>query len=182
MTLKRQTRQKKNLKLLTSFAAAFLLIALSVPAQSEDKTNIGENTGLPIPRFAALKSNNINARSGPGDNYPIKAIYKRAGLPVEIVSEFKLWREIVDIEGEHNWVHKAMLTGNRHAIVKEEMYSYESPNGGNATAKLEKNSQVRIKECGPTTCLMQIENGLQDIKGWVDKSKLWGVYQHEVFD
>ena len=182
MKLKRPTQNKK-LKLLTNIAAALLILLTSVPAYSEPAANVGENTGLPLPRFAALKSNHINARSGPGDNYPVKAVYKRAGLPVEIVSEFKLWREIVDIEGEHNWVHKAMLTGNRYAIVKEEMYAFSDQNGGgSAVAKLEKDSQVRIKECTPLACLMQIENGISDIKGWVDKSKLWGVYQNEIFD
>jgi SH3-like domain-containing protein len=101
MKLRRVKNLKQNLNLPISILAAFLLLALSVPAHSENQ-NTGETTGLPLPRFAALKSNNIKARSGPGDNYPVKAVYKRAGLPVEIVSEFKLWREIVDIEGEHN--------------------------------------------------------------------------------
>lgn len=70
--------------------------------------------------------------------YRLKLFINTSGLPVEIVSEFKLWREIVDIEGEHNWVHKAMLSGNRHAIVKEEMFAYSQPNGGQIVAKLEK--------------------------------------------
>ena len=90
MKLKKKT-YLPNL-ILTSLLAALILLAPSI-AYSQEKQTTGENTGLPLPRFAALKSNNINARSGPGDNYPVKAVYKRAGLPVEIVSEFKLWRE-----------------------------------------------------------------------------------------
>ena len=187
-------KQKISLRPKTklAFLCLFALLILSMHAQSfaqethkpaEAKPkNIGENTGLPIPRFASLKSNHINARSGPGDSYPVKAVYKRAGLPVEIVSEFKLWREIVDIEGEHNWVHKAMLSGNRTAIVKEDMYAYSSRDGGSATAKLEKNAQVRIKKCEEASCELLLDNGIRDLRGWVDKSKLWGVYQNEVFD
>jgi SH3-like domain-containing protein len=144
-------------------------------ALAEDKPTKGENTGLPIPRWASLKSNKINARSGPGDNYPVKAVYKRAGLPVEIVNEFKLWREVVDVDGEHNWVHKAMLSGNRTAIVKEDIYAYQ---GSNPSAKLEKNSQISISECTATQCKLK----MNDVSGWVDKSKLWGVYPNEIFD
>jgi SH3-like domain-containing protein len=138
----------------------------------------GENTGLPLPRFVSLKSNNINARSGPGENYPIKAVYKRAGLPVEIVAEFKLWREIVDVEGEHNWVHKAMLSGNRSAIVTQEAYAYSNPNNSSPVAKLEKDAQIWLEECKAMVCKMKTGK----VSGWVEKAKLWGVYANEIFD
>ena len=160
-----------------------LLLVISLPAFAEEeannkKQNVGENTGLPIPRFASLKSSNVNARSGPGDSYPIKAVYKRAGLPVEIVSEFKLWREIADVEGEHNWVHKAMLSGKRTAILKEDSFAYTSASSKTATAKLEKGAQIHIDECEQSYCLMNVDSA----KGWIEKSKLWGVYPNEIFD
>jgi SH3-like domain-containing protein len=172
---------RKSKKLLISFLAAAVILLLQIPAFAQEQ-NVGENTGLPLPRWASLKSNHINARSGPGDTYPVKAVYKRAGLPVEIVSEFKLWREIVDIEGEHNWVHKAMLSGSRHAIIKEETYSYSSTDHSSATAKLEKDAQVSIGECAESYCEIHINHGMSDVSGWVEKSKLWGVYPNEIFD
>jgi SH3-like domain-containing protein len=155
-----------------------LFNALPAQAYDEEKQNTGTTTGLPLPRFASMKSSNINARSGPGDNYPIKAVYKRAGLPVQIVSEFKLWREIEDMEGERNWVHRAMLSGNRSAILNEDAYAYSGKSNSAPVAKLEKDAQIWIEECELSYCRMR----LGGIKGWVSKASLWGVYPNEIFD
>lgn len=184
---KKTIRKKMSLPLLrTSFFAALVIFAfLQIPATAQEnpteENKVGDS-GLALPRWASIKSANANARSGPGDTYPVKAVYKRAGLPVEIVAEFKLWREIVDIEGEHNWVHKALLSGTRHAILKSESFAYAAISSSKAVAKLEKDSQVRVDECNATYCQIHIENGITDIKGWVEKAKLWGVYPDEIFD
>ena len=42
-------------------------------------------SGLPLPRFASLKSGNVNVRVGPGKENAILWNYVKAGLPVEIV-------------------------------------------------------------------------------------------------
>lgn len=182
------SQQKLRLRLRTSLAVLGFGLALAFftthPSYADDvqeqngKQTVGENTGLALPRFASLKSNHINARSGPGDTYPVKTVYKRSGLTVEIVSEFKLWREIVDMEGEHGWVHKAMLSGNRTAILKDEAYGYESTSNSGIVAKLEKDAQVGIHECTATMCEFRVKS----VGGWVEKSKLWGVYPNEIFD
>ena len=52
----------------------------------------GTATGLPLPRFAALRSDEVNMRAGPGTRYPIDWVYKRRELPVEIQREFEVWR------------------------------------------------------------------------------------------
>src|SRR5581483_8166931 len=49
-------------------------------------------TGLPLPRFAALRSDDVNLRAGPGTRYPIEWVYKRRDLPMEIEREFEVWR------------------------------------------------------------------------------------------
>ncbi len=73
----------------------------------------GSNTGLPLPRFAALKTDDVNLRTGPGTRYPIDWVYKRRDLPVQIEREFEVWRLIADSEGVKGWVHQATLTGRR---------------------------------------------------------------------
>src|SRR5258706_546116 len=73
---------------------------------------------LPLPRFVSLKSEEANVRTGPGTRYPIQWVYHRAGMPVEIVEEYDLWRKIRDVEGTTGWVHKTMLAGNRTALIK----------------------------------------------------------------
>ena len=77
----------------------------------------GSNTNLPLPRFAALRSDDVNFRSGPGTRYPIDWVYKRRDLPVEIEREFDLWRLVRDPLGNKGWVNQATLTGRRTAVV-----------------------------------------------------------------
>ena len=47
-------------------------------------------TGLTIPRFVSLRSNHINARSGPGARYPIEWVYMQKSAPVEIIAGVNL--------------------------------------------------------------------------------------------
>ncbi len=77
----------------------------------------GSNTGLPLPRFASLKTDEVNLRTGPGLRYPIEWVYKRRDLPVEIQREFEVWRLVADQEGVKGWVHQATLVGRRTFVV-----------------------------------------------------------------
>ena len=79
--------------------------------------NKGSNTGLPLPRFAALRADDVNMRSGPGTRYPILWLYKRRDLPVEIEREFDVWRLVEDSDGVKGWVHQATLVGTRSFVV-----------------------------------------------------------------
>ncbi len=42
----------------------------------------------PLPRFASLRSNEVNLRAGPGTQYPGEWVFLRRDLPVEIVAEY----------------------------------------------------------------------------------------------
>ena len=84
------------------------------PAASDSK---GSATSLPLPRFAALRSDEVNLRAGPGTRYPIEWVYKRRELPVQIQREFEVWRLVQDPDGIKGWVHQATLTGRRSFIV-----------------------------------------------------------------
>ncbi len=87
------------------------------PAKPPVPANIGSNTGLPLPRFAALRADEVNMRSGPGTRYPILWLYKRRDLPVRIEREFDVWRLVEDFEGVKGWVHQATLVGTRSFVV-----------------------------------------------------------------
>src|SRR3984957_20948866 len=62
-------------------------------------------SGLPIPRFASLRSDEVNVRTGPGTRYPGDWVFKRKAMPVEIVAEYENWRKIRDWLGTSGWVH-----------------------------------------------------------------------------
>ena len=60
---------------------------------------IGTVTGLPLPRYASLKTDRVNLREGPSKDHATKWVFQRAGLPVEITAEFEIWRKVRDSEG-----------------------------------------------------------------------------------
>nr|WP_240161953.1 SH3 domain-containing protein [Gluconacetobacter azotocaptans] len=84
------------------------------PDKDQDK---GTVTGLPLPRFAALRADEVNMRSGPGQRYPIQWVYHRRDLPVQIEREFDVWRLVEDSDGQKGWVHQATLVGTRSFVV-----------------------------------------------------------------
>ncbi|MBS1067364.1 SH3 domain-containing protein [Gluconobacter cerinus] len=82
-----------------------------------DPTDKGSNTGLPLPRYAALRADKVYMRRGPGDRYPIDWVYHRRGLPVQIEREFDVWRLVEDSDGQKGWVHQATLYGSRTFVI-----------------------------------------------------------------
>lgn len=77
----------------------------------------GSVTGLPLPRFAAMRADEVNMRSGPGQRYPIEWVYHRRDLPVKIEREFDVWRLVEDSDGQKGWVHQATLVGTRTFVI-----------------------------------------------------------------
>src|SRR6266404_7272510 len=73
------------------------ILPLSVGgAQAADTPSNAQRkgSGLPLPRFASLRSDEVNVRTGPGTRYPVDWVFKRKGMPVEIVAEYENWRKI----------------------------------------------------------------------------------------
>src|SRR5215471_20860346 len=104
-----------------AFFALLVAAVLGLPASisAAEPTNNGprKGSGLPIPRFATLKSDEVNVRTGPGSRYPVDWVFKRKGMPVEIVAEYEVWRKIRDWQGASGWVHQSLLTGKRSFII-----------------------------------------------------------------
>ena len=63
-------------------------------------------------KFLSLKNNEVNLRQGPSFEYPIKFIYKKKYLPVEILDKSETWRKIKDF-GMINKIEK-----NKTKIIK----------------------------------------------------------------
>src|SRR4051812_17920311 len=132
---------------------------------------------LPIPRFAALRSEPVNVRSGPGERYPIDWVFNRKDLPVEIVAEFENWRRIRDVDGAEGWVHQRMLAGRRSVLVRDkirELRRKPEP-ASELVARVEPNVVARLLECQGPWCRIEA----QGIAGWLKRGEVWGVYPSE---
>jgi SH3-like domain-containing protein len=153
----------------------------------------GDNpSGLPLPRFATTRSDEINVRVGPGTRYDIAWVYVKAGQPVEIVQEFDTWRKIRDVDGTEGWVHQNMLSGKRAGIAAPwqgdeiPLLSNRDDPGG-VRAWLRPGFRVDISGCDGAWCEVIATSRSEDgptatYAGYLRQSNLWGVYQGEEFD
>ena len=158
----------------------------------------GTNTGLPLPRFAALRADDVNLRGGPGTRYPIQWVYKRRDLPVKIEREFDVWRLIEDSEGVKGWVHQATLVGTRSFVVTAGDGS--TPPGGSdsgsetgaparqmlrnapaadapVVAILKPGVIGRIRACPAASDWCKVS--VKDYSGWLPRQAFWGVLAGE---
>ena len=153
----------------------FLLISLSLYAET------GKVTGLEIPRFVSLKSNDVNLRVGPSTNYPIQLKYISQNLPVEIIDEFDVWRQVRDHNGTIGWLHKSLIKGERYILTgykkEKEINLYNRPNG-KIIGIIKKNNILDLKMCILSWCKVSRNK----IKGWLLKKNIWGVYDLEIYN
>lgn len=137
-------------------------------------------SGLPIPRFVSMKSDEANLRTGPGQRYPIRWVYQREDLPMEVINEHGHWRELRDVHGETGWVHRNLLSGSRHAIViTEQAVLYQQPDIQSEPILRAENLVIgSIKQCTSDWCLLEIDA----LEGWIEKRHIWGTYPDEVIE
>lgn len=135
---------------------------------------------LPVPRFVTLAAGEVNVRTGPGLRYPVRFVITKDGLPVEIVREFDVWRQIRDVDGDGGWVHKSMLSGKRAAVIKGQVRTAlkKPEEGARPVVKLEPGVIAGLDEC----LLQWCEVSVAGYDGWLKREDIWGVYPDEKFE
>ena len=134
---------------------------------------------LPLPRFASIKSKEVNARTGPGYNYPIEWTYIKKNEPVEVYAEYEHWRRIRDCDGDGGWVHNNMIIGKRFIIIKSSkavnLYYGADNKEDEIIAHLMPEVRCQLNSCNIKMCNISCEHK----RGWVERQNLWGVYTNE---
>ena len=154
------------------------LVLVSCPAYAASEERADGTTTLPIPRFVSLKSNAAMLRTGPDDQrFPIQWEYKRRGLPLEIVREYGIWRQVRDPDGTIGWMNKSLLTGERSGYVTGEIRTlYTSPDLQSRVAwRIEPGTVVTITLCENVWC--RVSNGGRS--GYILRNHIWGTYPGE---
>jgi SH3-like domain-containing protein len=151
--------------------------APDVPARDPNR---GAVTNLPLPRFVTLKTNEGNARRGPGLTHRIDWVFTRAGMPLRVTAEFENWRRIEDQEGVGGWVHYTLLSGARSALVTAPMADFRDDPDDAARVAFQAEMGVvgRLLECSADWCRMSVDG----TRGWVRKAALWGVTPDETVE
>jgi SH3-like domain-containing protein len=175
-----------------SITVSCLALALASPpvaanplqpqAHLETSRAKGRETGLPVPRFVSLKSREARMRVGPSLDYGTQWVYQVAGLPVEITAEYGNWRQIRDCDGVSGWMHRALLSSNRTALVGPWIAStapIRAAPAANAAilAKLTSRVRLGIHSCDGTWCSVEVPG--HRLEGFVRQAALWGVYPNE---
>ncbi|MDZ7907428.1 MAG: SH3 domain-containing protein [Gemmobacter sp.] len=147
----------------------------SLPASGE-----GAVTRLPLPRFVTLKTDEGNARRGPGLSHRIDWVFKRAGMPLRVTAEYENWRRVEDQEGLGGWVHYSLLSGVRSVLIQAEQAEFRAAPDSTAevVVRAERNVIARILQCTPDWCRLTADGE----RGWVSKAALWGVDPGEVIE
>ena len=99
--------------------AAFFI----TPAAAQTAQDLSTPSNLPVPRFATIGSSRVHLRQGPSQDHRILWVYEhQQGLPVEVVAETEMWRQIRDPEGDLGWVHRSLLSDSRGVIIAPAVY------------------------------------------------------------
>ena len=184
---------KSNLVRHLMTIAAFVAMGVAVPALAQKPSDANtlaasgpSGSGLPVPRFVSLKSDRVNMRNGPGTDYPTGWVYRRSGLPLEIIKEFEGWRQVRDAEGAEGWVLQSFLSGRRTALVLPwerkastaapivPVFASDSASSG-IVANVEAGVIANLHSCDGRWCRVSIDK----YNGYVEQKKLWGVYDGE---
>jgi SH3-like domain-containing protein len=146
------------------------------------KPTIGSATQLPLPRFAALGSNQVNLRIGPDLRYRIDWTYQRRDLPVQIVEEHQIWRRIRDPEGTEGWVQRPLLSSRRTFLVlgEERALRRRPEDGADPVARLKPGVVGTIRSCEAGSAWCEARVG--EYRGWLKRSEIWGVTADEAIN
>ncbi len=160
--------------------AALPATTTAKPAKAPRDPNIGAVTQLPLPRYVSLKTNEGNARRGPGLTHRIDWVFTLAGMPLRVTAEYENWRRVEDADGAGGWVHYSLLSSARAALVTQDMAEFlvQPEDGAAVVFQAEYGVVGRLLECGAEWCRMSVDGE----KGWARKAAIWGVGPEELVE
>jgi len=153
-------------------------IVYTVVPAADAQTKLGPS-GLPLPRFVTVAASEANLRTGPGNRYPIEWVYRRSGLPVQIIAEYDMWRKVRDQDGDEGWMFRGLLSGRRNIVVMEPRATLFAQAKETSARILiaEKGVQGKLLSCSDEWCRVEIDSS----KGWISRAAVWGVSPDEEF-
>ena len=171
-----------------SLLAASLLLCLVVvfgampvkQASAQEAKIVVKGSGLPVPRFVTLKSNEVNMRVGPGREYPLSWVYKQKNLPLKVIAEFDTWRKVIDHEGTIGWVHSQLVGLKRYALIQSRLTKLHRKPDSTSTvlAVADKGVLLELQICEPQWCRVASDS----LRAYVRRDDIWGVLETETLN
>ena len=148
------------------------LFLLSFPSFAKEKES--------FPFFQILRNNEVNLRTGPGERFPIEWVYRKKGLPLKVLNEFDVWRQVQDVDGTTGWMHKQGLRHKRHVMTldKRQNILYLKPNETSLIlAFIEPHVIGKEVFCKENSSYCRATFG--HITGYIKRTSLFGVLKKE---
>lgn len=156
---------------------ASLVTMVGAPAAAKDPS---AKPPTSTRRFVSLRFETVNVRKGPSTRFAKVWIYKRKGLPVEVLRDIENWRLIRDRRGSRGWIHVRNLTSRRTITARKTgtpLYK-KADDSSPIVARLGMDFPVRLVACSPTWCRVRAGR----LGAWVKRPDVWGVYPKEKFE
>lgn len=159
------------------------LVTFATPftsAYAQEAKLVVQGSGLPVPRFVTLKSNEVNMRVGPGREYPLSWVYKQKNLPLKVIAEFDVWRKVIDHEGTTGWVHSQLVTLKRYALIQSRLTKLhrKADETSAVLAVADKGVLLELQICEPLWCRVASD----DLRAYVRRDAIWGVLETETLN
>lgn len=150
------------------------------PAFAQEARLVVQGSGLPVPRFVTLKSDEVNMRVGPGKEYPLAWVYQRRGLPLKVIAEFDVWRKVEDPDGATGWIHGPLLSLKRNAMLQQRVTKIhrKAEEKSEVIAVGERGVILELQLCADGWCRLSNDQ----LRGWVKRTEIWGLLEGEKLD
>lgn len=139
------------------------LFALAAPALAQQAP----------PYWASIGAGEARMRTGPGKQFPVSWLYRRAGLPVIVVATYPNWRKVQDPDGTQGWVQANLLKDDRGGLVRgggiAELRDAPNPSG-KVVWRAEPGVVGKISECAAGWCRLDVGGK----GGYIPADRLWG--------
>lgn len=176
-----------NRRMSARVVGACVMALVALASHAPDRARAADDA---YPKFFSLKSNPVNLRKGPGTKYPKAWVFRREGLPVEVLRAHGRWRHVRDSDGATGWILRTLISSRRTALVSpwklKEKTAPETPQltlmhdratrRSRAVAQLEAGTLVSLKSCNGQWCHVSIDR----FRGYIEQKLLWGIYPAEI--
>ena len=162
-------------------AVGLVLLAGMAAAGPAPAPTRGPVTNLPLPRFVSMRAESANARRGPSLDQRVDWEFVHRGLPVEITAEYGQWRRVRDADGAGGWVHSALLSGVRTALVQgaAPVALRAGPSEEALVRAMAEPGVIgRLEACRAGWC----EIAAGGVEGWLPRAAIWGVGPDETLE
>lgn len=125
------------------------------------------------PYWASIRAGVVNMRAGPGEDYRISWVYRRAQLPLKVLRLMEGWRLVEDPDGAQGWILARFLTRERMAYVKGSGLAAMTDSASTAARvlwRVEPGVIVKLGDCADGWCAVSIADRI----GFMQQARLWG--------